>query len=113
MKFVVPAGVAYLRFICDTRYMEAYVIMKNQVLTQELYREMTGGPSPDDTPVTNLFDPASCEAGWIDGDGVHSPDASFRTSAAIPVEEGDEYLTLARRYPIRAGTSSPWTPARM
>ena len=90
MKFVVPAGVAYLRFICDTRYMEAYVIMKNQVLTQELYREMTGGPSPDDTPVTNLFDPASCEVGWIDGDGVHSPDASFRTSAAIPVEEGDE-----------------------
>ena len=61
----------------------------------------------------NLFDPASCEVGWIDGDGVRSPDASFRTSAAIPVEEGDEISTLARRYPIRAGTSSPWTPARM
>lgn len=39
--------------------------------------------------VTNLFDLSSCDVGWVNGKGESSPDGSFLTSAAIPVEPGD------------------------
>ena len=85
LKYTVAEGVSFLRFVADIHYAEVYLVTKNSSFTAQTYRDFFHM----DSAGTNLFDLSSCDVGWVNGKGESSPDGSFLTSAAIPVEPGD------------------------
>lgn len=63
MKYTVKEGCAYLRFIADTRYVDHYLVTRNQPFDKNEYHRYFTEPSS--CALNNLFDPMTCQVGWL------------------------------------------------
>ena len=90
MKYVIPDDVAFIRPVCDKRYASCYLLTINQpYVADDFFAFFDLKPVAKPT-LSNCFDAATAQIGWVNCRGESSPDGTFSTCGMIPVEAGDE-----------------------
>ena len=91
MSYTIPSGGAYLRMVADARYLNQYLVTKNQPFTAAQHAAFFNAASdtPADGELINLYNEANAFQGYIDGAGNQVSGPGFITLAPISVAQGD------------------------
>ena len=99
LKYVVPEGTGSMRFAINQMFGDSFLVTINQEFSKEdylTYMELAGinvsyfRPTAVEGELVNVFPKADTTfAGYVDKAGTEKEKADYRTSALIPVNEGD------------------------
>ena len=99
LKYVVPEDTGSMRFAINQMFGDSFLVTVNQEFSKEdylTYMELAGinvsyfRPTAAEGELVNIFPKADTTfAGYVDKAGTEKENADYRTSALIPVNEGD------------------------